>query len=121
MVSDKVRPANESIEDSKKRTTLPVFTGSLKTDWLNVVLWLQPGTTSLMALLTAWRPWRKKTKNLKQRSGGMKVSSKGPHVNECLEGCPVYLCLDGENKELVGSVQNVPGRRYSFKGFPGND
>lgn len=37
----------------------------------------------------------------------MKVSSKGPHVNECLEGCPVYLCLDGENKELVGSVQNV--------------
>lgn len=37
----------------------------------------------------------------------MKVSSKEPHVNECLEGCPVYLCLDGENKELVGSVQNV--------------
>lgn len=28
MVSDKVRPANESIEDSKKRTTLPVFTGT---------------------------------------------------------------------------------------------
>ena len=37
----------------------------------------------------------------------MKVSSKGPHVNECLESCPVYLCRDGENKELVGSVQNV--------------
>lgn len=26
MVSDKVRPANESKEDPKKRTTLPVFT-----------------------------------------------------------------------------------------------
>jgi len=28
MVSDKVRPANESKEDPKKRTTLPVFTGT---------------------------------------------------------------------------------------------
>ncbi len=37
----------------------------------------------------------------------MRIPSKCPRVNECLEGCPVYLCLDGENKELVGSVQNV--------------